>query len=79
MLRGQPQLSKVGLMPNGAAEIFAAAQGGAVGEVVASEDRCFELGDLDLSMFGWREIDKDGAAKIAALGGRFGNPDATKR
>src|SRR3977135_4258048 len=31
-----------------------ALQGGAVGEVVASEDPGFKLGDLVSSMFGWR-------------------------
>jgi hypothetical protein len=30
-------------------------------------------------MFGWRETDKDGTPKIAALGSRFDNHDATKR
>ena len=44
-----------------------ALQGGAVGEVVASEDPAFKPGDLVSSWFGWRERFNAPASTIKKL------------
>ena len=48
-------------------QIGEALQGGAVGEVVASNDPAFKAGDLVQSFFGWREAFNAPAAAVQAL------------
>jgi NADPH-dependent curcumin reductase CurA len=48
-------------------QIGEAMQGGAVGEVVASNDPAFKAGDLVQSFFGWREAFNAPAAMVQAL------------
>jgi NADPH-dependent curcumin reductase CurA len=52
-----------------------ALQGGAVGEVLASEAEGFQPGDLVLSMFGWREAFVAPAAALEKLPRSAGVPE----
>lgn len=53
-------------------ELGKALQGGAIGEVVASNDPGFKPGDIVSSMFGWREAFNVSPAAIQAAGGAMG-------
>lgn len=57
-------------------QIGEALQGGAVGEVVASNDPAFAVGDLVQSMFGWREAFNAPASAVQKLN-TFGLPPQT--
>ncbi|MDP1736336.1 MAG: NADP-dependent oxidoreductase [Caulobacter sp.] len=57
-------------------QIGEALQGGAVGEVVASNDPSFAVGDLVQSMFGWREAFNAPASAVQKLN-TFGLPPQT--
>jgi len=53
-------------------ELGKALQGGAIGEVTASNDPDFAVGDIVSSMFGWREAFNISPAAIKAAGGAMG-------
>ena len=53
-------------------ELGKALQGGAIGEIVASNDPEFAVGDIVNTMFGWRELFNVSPAAIKAAGGALG-------
>jgi len=53
-------------------ELGKALQGGAIGQIIASNDPDFAVGDIVNSMFGWRELFNISPAAVKAAGGALG-------